>query len=44
MNERMQYTYQLQFVVQSCTNQDGARIFLIFGQPQEISSLKLVTS
>jgi hypothetical protein len=36
----MQYTFQPQFVVQSCKNQDGVGTSVVSNQPQEISSPK----
>jgi hypothetical protein len=32
LNERMQYTSQLQFVVQSCKDQDEAGTFVVLAQ------------
>jgi hypothetical protein len=43
-NELMQYTSQLQLVVQSCKDQNKTRTFVVPNQSQEISSLKLVTN
>ncbi len=43
-NEWVQYSSQLQSMVQSHKDQDGAGTFIIPNQPQEISSPKSVTS
>jgi len=43
-NEWMQYTFQLQLVVQSCRDQDEAGISIVLDQLQEISSLQSMTN
>jgi len=42
--ERMQYTFQLQSVVQNHRNQDGVGTSIVLDQPQEISSPKSLTN
>ncbi len=43
-NEWVQYTFQLQFVVQSKKDQDEAWTFVVPDQPLEISNLESVNS
>jgi hypothetical protein len=43
-NEWVQYTFQLQFVVQNRKDQNGTGTFVVHDQSQEISSPKLMNS
>jgi hypothetical protein len=43
-NEWVQYIFQLQFMVQSCRDQDRVRTFVLFNQLSKISNLESITS